>query len=43
MFLNASVPPAAKRRRHRRMINLVWFTLAVFLIFVAFFDTVAIR
>jgi hypothetical protein len=32
--------PAAKRRRHRRLIGLGWFTLATFLIFVAFFDMV---
>ena len=43
MFLDTPLVPAAKRRRRRRLIGLGWFTLATFLIFVAFFDMVTLR
>ena len=43
MFLNAPLVPAARRRRRRRLIGLGWFTLATFLLFVAFFDMVTLR
>ena len=38
-----SEAPAAKRRRRRHTINVMWFTLATFLLFVAFFDMVTLR
>jgi hypothetical protein len=43
MFLNAQSVPAAKRRRRRRAISVMWFMLATFLLFVAFFDMVTLR
>ncbi len=43
MFVNASRVPAARRRRRRRLISVGWFTLATFLVFVAFFDMVTLR
>jgi hypothetical protein len=43
MFANTSRVPAARRRRHRRLIGLGWFTLGTVLIFVAFFDMVTLR